>query len=433
MAPNRFAWKHLIYPDDLQLALDNFNKHIENPDHPRDYVIRFNHKNGSTVWIRCRCYAIRNNDGKAFRILRAHQDITKQKEHEEKYDLLFNSIDEGFCIIEMIFDEQKKPVDYRFLAINTSFEKQTGLHGAVGKRMREFAPNHEERWFEIYGKIALTGEPIRFENRAEQLQRWYDVYAFRFGEPKNFQVGILFNDISGRKQSEEQLLALNKDLEAFSYSVSHDLRAPLRSINGYMTIFSEDYVDKLDDEARRLMNIILSNAKKMGHLIDDLLEFSKLGRRELTRVNVSMKDMVENLWDELKRTEGQREFEFRLDDLPAVEADGISIRQVWTNLISNAIKYTRGNQKASIEIGAREIENEIIYFVKDNGAGFDMRYYDKLFGVFQRLHKPSEFEGTGVGLAIVQRIITKHGGRVWAEAKVNEGATFYFSLSRDKG
>jgi light-regulated signal transduction histidine kinase (bacteriophytochrome) len=200
-----------------------------------------------------------------------------------------------------------------------------------------------------------------------------------------------------------------------------------------MTIFSEDYVDKLDDEARRLMNIILSNAKKMGHLIDDLLEFSKLGRRELTRVNVSMKDMVENLWDELKRTEGQREFEFRLDDLPAVKADGISIRHVWTNLISNAIKYTRGNQKASIEIGAREIENEIIYFVKDNGAGFDMRYYDKLFGVFQRLHKPSEFEGTGVGLAIVQRIITKHGGRVWAEAKVNEGATFYFSLSRDKG
>jgi PAS domain S-box-containing protein len=180
MAPNRFAWKHLIYPDDLQLALDNFNKHIENPDHPRDYVIRFNHKNGSTVWIRCRCYAIRNNDGKAFRILRAHQDITKQKEHEEKYDLLFNSIDEGFCIIEMIFDEQKKPVDYRFLAINTSFEKQTGLHGAVGKRMREFAPNHEERWFEIYGKIALTGEPIRFENRAEQLQRWYDVLCFSF-------------------------------------------------------------------------------------------------------------------------------------------------------------------------------------------------------------------------------------------------------------
>jgi PAS domain S-box-containing protein len=253
-------------------------------------------------------------------------------------------------------------------------------------------------------------------------------------------------DITERKHAEERLRQFNqelermvkdrtaelefanKELEAFSYSVSHDLRAPLRSIHGYMNIFSEDYAMQLDDEAKRLMTIIENNAKRMGQLIDDLLAFSKLGRKELMKSRISMQDMAMNTWEDLKKNEGQRTVKLIMHPLPEAYADNSTLRQVWINLLSNALKYTRHQENAVVEIGCDEIGPFNRYFVRDNGAGFDMQFYDKLFGVFQRLHSNKEFEGTGVGLAIVQRILLKHGGRIWAEAKVNEGATFYFTL-----
>lgn len=424
---NTSAWKHLIHPDDLPVAIDHANRHIENPNDPHDYVVRYLHKNGSTLWMRCRGIAIRDGKGKVTRTLKAYLDITKQREHEEKYNLLFNSIDEGFCIIEMIFDEHKKPVDYRFLAINASFEKQTGLHDAVGKRMREFAPNHEEHWFEIYGKIALTGEPIRFENRAEQLGRWYDVYAFRFGEPKNFQVGILFNDITERKQGQEQLVALNNELEAFSYSVAHDLRAPLRSVHGYAGMLSEDYGDVLGKEGARILENIKHNASKMGQLIDDLLAFSRLGRKEIQLGKIDMNALTQDVLTEINRSI-THQAQIVTDRLHPVRGDYSLLFQVMFNLISNAIKYSSKKESPLIRISSEEKKGEVVFTTTDNGAGFDMTYAHKLFGVFQRLHKDREFEGTGIGLAIVHRIIAKHGGKIWAEGKVNEGAVFHFTL-----
>ena len=229
------------------------------------------------------------------------------------------------------------------------------------------------------------------------------------------------------KERTYELEIANKELEAFSYSVSHDLRAPLRSIDGYSRILIEDYGDKIDDEGKRTLQIIVKNALKMGYLIDDLLAFSRLGKQNVTKILLDMNAIAQRVTEEMV-TQNYKTSEVTIEPLLSTKGDSSMLRQVMTNLISNALKYSTKKEKPVITIGSYHENDYDIFYVKDNGAGFDMKYYDKLFGVFQRLHSPSEFEGTGVGLALVHRIITKHGGKVWAEGKVNEGATFYFSL-----
>jgi PAS domain S-box-containing protein len=229
-----------------------------------------------------------------------------------------------------------------------------------------------------------------------------------------------------------QLENANKELEAFSYSVSHDLRSPLRAIDGFSRIILEDYLDKLDDEGRRVLNVIRGNTKKMGQLIDDLLSFSRLGRQEIRVSEMDMGKLAKAVSEELKLALHERKLKFTINTLISAQGDQAMIRQVFVNLLSNAVKFTRPKERAVIEVDGRSEGNENVYTVKDNGVGFDMQYVNKLFGVFQRLHSSEEFEGTGVGLAIVQRIIHRHGGRVWAEGKVGEGASFYFSLPAKK-
>lgn len=233
------------------------------------------------------------------------------------------------------------------------------------------------------------------------------------------------------RDAEMETKKINDDLESFSYSVSHDLRAPLRSINGYSQILVEDYSSKLDEEGLRVMSIIINNAKKMGQLIDDLLEFSRLGRKEISRTLVNVNEQVKIITDELIDLEPKRKIDLKIHPLGTATIDAVMMRQVWINLIGNALKYSRNKEITVIEIGRKDENGKAVFFIKDNGAGFDMAYMDKLFGVFQRLHKANEFEGTGVGLALVKRIIEKHNGRVWAESQVNEGATFYISLLVD--
>ncbi len=229
-----------------------------------------------------------------------------------------------------------------------------------------------------------------------------------------------------------ELMEANKELESFSYSVSHDLRAPLRAIDGFSRILSEDYGSQLDNEAKRIIGVIRKNTQRMAQLIDDLLSFSRTGRQILNPSKIDMTGLAEAIYYELTDEEQRQNIEFILQPLPKAWADSNLMRQVWNNLISNALKFTRTRKSPRIEIGSQFKENQLIYYIKDNGVGFNMKYADKLFQIFQRLHSEQEFEGTGVGLSIVHRIIKRHGGKVWALAQPDKGATFFFSLPLQK-
>jgi PAS domain S-box-containing protein len=239
---------------------------------------------------------------------------------------------------------------------------------------------------------------------------------------------VAVRDITVRKKLEDDLKKSNSELEAFTYSVSHDLRAPLRGIVGFANILEEDYTDKLDDEAKRITGIIKTNTARMGHLIDDLLAFSRLGRQEVIKTQIDMTIMVNEIIVEIQSSDNGHSVEWSVKPLPPIQADMNLMRQVWVNLISNAVKYSGNKEQPRVEIGSFKHEGQTAFYVKDNGVGFDEQYKNKLFKVFQRLHRAEEFEGTGVGLALVEKIVSRHGGKVWAEATVEEGACFYFSL-----
>jgi PAS domain S-box-containing protein len=253
------------------------------------------------------------------------------------------------------------------------------------------------------------------------------------------------NDITERKRTEEairklnedlekrtvELASINKELEAFAYSISHDLRAPLRHMAGYAELLQKNAASMLDEKSRRYMTTILESAKRMGDLIDDLLAFSRIGRAETRKTVVSLEHLVKEALSEVQQETDGRKIDWRIGALPNLYGDRSMLRLALVNLVSNAVKFTRKRQQAEIEIGCTNgQQDETVVFIRDNGVGFDMKYVNKLFGVFQRLHRAEEFEGTGIGLATVQRIIHRHGGRIWAEGLVDKGATFYFSVPK---
>jgi light-regulated signal transduction histidine kinase (bacteriophytochrome) len=228
----------------------------------------------------------------------------------------------------------------------------------------------------------------------------------------------------------DELRSANKELETFNYAVAHDLRAPLRHIHGFVDILAEEAGPGLDDSSKRHLAMIQDSVQHMGQLLEDLLSLSRMGRQELRKQSCGLNCLVDEVVTGLKPEIQNREVEWRIAELPAVNCDPALMKQVLVNLLSNALKFTRTRQPAVIEIGQTTVDSEPAIFVRDNGVGFSMKYADKLFGIFQRLHRQQDFEGTGVGLAIVQRIVNRHGGRVWAEAELNQGATFYFTLHR---
>ena len=371
--------------------------------------------------------------------------------NEAEFRASFHSIAVGQAQVE--------PTSGRYLRVNQKFCEIAGYseEELLGMTFRDLTlPEDREEDSAAHGRMvrgeAPANDRVKRYLRKDGTSVWVHVIASMIhgadGQPPRTLAVV--QDITERKAAEEvvrklnaeledrvaartaELQSANEQLEAFSYSVSHDLRAPLRAIDGFSQALLEDYSPQLAEGGQRYLRTIRRGAQQMGMLIDDLLEFSRLSRAPLKVRPVNVQQLVRETLDELQSQIDGRQVDIRLGELPACQGDPALLKQVWVNLLSNAFKYSRPCDHAVVEIGCEPGPDGGAYFVRDNGAGFDMRYAGKLFGVFQRLHRAEDFEGTGVGLAIVQRIVQRHSGRVWVEAAVNRGATFHFTLHEEK-
>jgi len=454
-------------PDDRKEYLNE----LKTKGFVRNYLINVKSVSGEKMVVMSNAHLIKDENGRMVRIEGTFTDFTERKRAEEKLresEARLNAVMQGSPIPKFVID-----MNHRVIYWNKALEELSGIRASevVGttQQWKAFYPLErpvmadllvdgaiEEipRWYEgkfkAWKLIDGAYEATDFFPKLGEAGEWLDLTSAPIRDAHGTVIGAVetLENITDRKRAEEeirrlnesleqrvvertaQLEAANKEMEAFAYSVSHDLRAPLRAVDGYTRILLEDHAGHLNEDAQRTCGHIREGAQRMGKLIDDLLAFSRLGRAEMQASSIDMQRLANSVFFELTTLENRDSLDFRLQSLSRAEGDPTMVRQIWMNLISNALKFSSKREQPVIEIGCHEEAKETIYYVRDNGAGFDMQYSHKLFGVFQRLHSTREFEGTGVGLAIVRRIVQRHGGRTWAEGETERGATFYFSLPR---
>jgi PAS domain S-box-containing protein len=368
-------------------------------------------------------------------------------EQEAKYQSIVRSIDTGFCIIELKFDADGNPLDYCFLEVNPAFERQTGLVDAVGKWMRTLAPEHEQHWFDIYAKVAVSGEPLRFEMPAHALEdRWYDVYAFRIGDAAKRHVGVLFNDITARKRSEAalrranqvleqlsgELQRSNEDLSQFARLAGHDLRAPMRNIVQFSQLVLRRSNEALDSESKEYLSFIVEAAKRMSSLLEDVLRYATVAQNagdfsSPVRAERACSEAVENLRALIEENKADVACSIEHDVTVAVNLGLLTV--VFQNLFANAIHYRREGIQPRVRVSAQAEGDCWKFAVQDNGEGIDEHFIERIFEPFARLHG-QERPGSGIGLATCKRILQRAQGRIWVESQKSAGSTFYFVLPK---
>ena len=438
------------HPDDLHIIKEKFAEVLESPGIPIAFQGRFNHASGHYIWLEG-TFTNLLHVKEVRAIVTNYRDISQRKQDEEKliksekiYKTIASSIPGS--AISML------DTDFRYLLIEGDLVGKFGYSKEMifGNKAEDILTPELFASLENKLKRVLNDEEVAVEANVFGFDLISKFIPLKDDFNTIYAIMIVTIDVTKLKSAERNIMELNrslekkilkrtnqleivnKELESFSYSVSHDLRAPLRIIDGFGQILLDDYVKVLDEEGKRTIKVIIDNTRKMGQLIDDLLRFSKLGRSEIRISTVNMNELVDDVFNELRTTGFSTTSTFNRHNLNTADCDRNLLKQVWINLISNAIKYSSGTVNPIIEIGMMKNTDKNVFYIRDNGAGFDMQYAHKLFGVFQRLHTEEQFSGTGVGLALVKRIIVRHEGTIWAESEIGNGATFYFTLS-EKG
>ncbi len=456
-APEEVSGLHFskfTHPDDLPrelVLIDKLQKgEINNYRLEKRYITL----KGNIRWVEVNISSSLNEIGEVNLGTCIIQDITEKKKAQEELlkseanlRHIINSTDTAFLLL----DKELKVLAANKLADEWAFS-ELGVHLIEGENfLTDNFPVKYKQWGKSILDNVLSGVPFQYESKyttRNNSVNWYQVKLSPISDEMGriLGVSIAARETTRQKTAEDEIKQLNelleksmkertaeleevsKELEAFTYSISHDLMTPVRVIDGFVQVLLEELTGKLGDENEHALNAIKRNASQMDRLINDLLNFARFGRAPLVKQFTDMHKVVTQVIDELRFTTSKIDAQIKIKHLEPVSSDPLQIKQVWMNLISNGLKYSKCRTNPEIEIGSVKQNGKTTYYIKDNGVGFDMKQADKLFGVFQRLHHLNEFEGTGVGLAIVHRIITKHGGKVWAEARVNEGAIFYFTL-----